>query len=229
MFFRQLFDIKGESSTYTYLLTDDKSKDGIIIDTVIENVDRDSGIIKELGINIKYIMDTHIHADHITGAGKLKQMFGCETVIGSGANVKSYDIGISDGESLSFGSHIVKAISTPGHTDSCTTFHIDNMIFTGDAVLYRGCGRTDFQQGDSRKLYHSVRDKLFVLDKDTLIYPAHDYNGRMVTTIGEEKAYNARLRDGISENEFVEIMKNLNLAKPKKIDIAVPANLKCGL
>ena len=229
MIFRQLFDIKGESSTYTYLLADEESKDGIIIDTVIENVERDSGIIKELGIKIKYIMDTHIHADHITGAGKLKQIIGCETVVGSGANVKTYDIGISDGESLNFGSHVVKAISTPGHTDSCTTFHVDNMLFTGDAVLYRGCGRTDFQQGDSRKLYHSVRDKLFVLDKDTYIYPAHDYNGRMVTTIKEEKAYSARLRDGISENEFVEIMKNLNLPKPKKIDIAVPANLKCGL
>jgi len=229
MIFRQLFDIKGESSTYTYLLADEENKDGIIIDTVIENVERDATIIKELGIKIKYIMDTHIHADHITGAGKLKQLIGCETVVGSGANVTTYDIGIKDGGILNFGRYEVKAISTPGHTNSCTTLHIENMLFTGDTVLFRGCGRTDFQQGNSRKLYHSVRDKLFVLDKSTFIYPAHDYNGRMVSTIEEEKTYNSRLRDGISENEFVEIMKNLNLSKPKKIDIAVPANLKCGL
>ncbi|MDY6969148.1 MAG: MBL fold metallo-hydrolase [Spirochaetota bacterium] len=229
MIFRQLFDIKGESSTYTYLLADEESKDGIIIDTVIENIERDSNIISELGIKIRYIIDTHIHADHITGAGRLKQIIGCETVVGSGANVKTYDIGINDGESLNFGKYEVKAISTPGHTDSCTTLKVNNMLFTGDSVLYRGCGRTDFQQGDSRKLYHSVRDKLFTQDKDTYICPAHDYNGRTVSTIKEEKTYSARLRDGISEDEFVEIMANLNLPKPKKIDIAIPANLKCGL
>ncbi len=229
LIFRQLFDHEGESSTYTYILADEKTKEGIIIDPVIENVERDAEIIKELGITVKYILDTHIHADHVTGAGKLKQMLGGQTAVGIGANADSYDIGIEDGAEFLFGSHTAKAISTPGHTDSCTTFQVDNMLFTGDTVLYRGCGRTDFQQGDARKLYHSVRDKLFILDENILIYPAHDYKGRTVSSIKEERAYSARLRDGIGEDQFVEIMDNLNLAKPKKIDIAVPANMQCGL
>ena len=226
LIFRQWFE--SESSTYTYLLADSKTKEAIIIDPVQETLDRDLTLIKEMGLKIKYTVETHIHADHVTSANKIKEKTGAQMVLGSGTQLKTADILLKDQESISFGEFSLKAILTPGHTDGCTSYYIPGYVFTGDALLIRGCGRTDFQQGSSKTLFHSVREKLFSLPDETLVYPGHDYKGRTCSSIAEEKAHNPRLHLKISEAQFIEIMNNLNLDKPKKIDIAVPANLKHG-
>jgi glyoxylase-like metal-dependent hydrolase (beta-lactamase superfamily II) len=223
---RQLFD--QETWTHTYLLWDDNSKEGIIIDPVKEKVERDLKLIKELEVNLKHVLETHVHADHITGAHDLRENTGAKVYYGEKAAVECADGGLSDGEELSFGAFKVKALSTPGHTDGCTSFLVENMVFTGDTLFIRGTGRTDFQQGSSEALYKSVNEKLFSLPDETIVYPGHDYKGMWFSTIAEEKRFNPRLGSGKSLAEFVEIMDNLNLAHPKKIDIAVPANLKCG-
>jgi len=224
--FRQMFDY--ETWTYTYLLYDPDSMEGVLIDTVKEQVDRDVKQINELGINLKYDLETHVHADHITGADDIREKTGAKVVYGTGAKVPCSDVDLQDGDELEFGGYTIKALSTPGHTDGCTSYYIKGMVFTGDAMLIRGCGRTDFQQGSADSLYESVHQKLFTLSDNTLVYPAHDYNGMAVSSIGEEKKFNPRLGSGKSKADFVEIMNNLNLAKPKKIDVAVPANMKCG-
>ena len=226
MIFRQMFDY--ETWTYTYLLYDPQNMEGILIDSVLEQVDRDVKQIEELGVKLKYNLETHVHADHITGADGIRQKTGAAVVYGAGAKVPCSDINMNDGDELEFGRFTVKALSTPGHTDGCTSYYVEGMVFTGDAMLIRGCGRTDFQQGSSNSLYESVNQKLFTLPDETLVYPAHDYKGMQVSSIGEEKKYNPRLGGGKSKPDFIEIMDNLNLAKPKKIDVAVPANMKCG-
>jgi len=230
MLFRQLFD--PATSTYTYLLADEETKEAILIDSVFEQVDRDRQLILELGLNLRYLMDTHIHADHVTGAGELRQQLGANSVIAKSADVDCADILVEEGDRLSFGSHEVEILNTPGHTDTCLTFVVldgdDVYAFTGDALFVRGCGRTDFQMGDSSKLFHSVRDKIFALPENTNIFPAHDYRGFNQTTVWEEKKYNPRLNLSIDKAGFIETMANLKLADPKQIDIAVPANLKCG-
>lgn len=226
MIFRQLIDY--ETYTYTYLIGDEISLEAIIIDPVKENIIRDLSLIKELGLTLKYSLETHIHADHITSADLLRKETKCETAASENADIECANIKLKDGDVLFFGKYILKAISTPGHTNTCMSFLVENMIFTGDALFVRGNGRTDFQSGSSRVLYESITKKLFTLSNDTIVYPGHDYKGMTVSTIGEEKKYNPRIREGISIDEFVAIMSNLNLAQPKKIQEAVPANLKCG-
>lgn len=223
---RQQFDY--DSWTYTYLLIDPETKEAVQIDSVKEQVDRDLTIIEQLGIKVKYLLETHVHADHITGASDLRDKIGAEVIYGAGAKVPCADIDLADGETVQFGKYTIKALSTPGHTDGCTSYVVENMVFTGDTLLIQGCGRTDFQQGSSDALYASVNEKLFTLPDETLVYPAHDYKGRSVSTIAEEKAFNPRLGQGKTKEEYIEIMANLNLAKPKKIDASVPANMKCG-
>jgi len=224
--FRQMFDY--DTWTYTYLLYNSKSKEGILIDTVKEQVERDIKQINELGIKLKYNLETHVHADHITGADDIRQRTKAEVVYGAGSRVPCADISAKDGEELTFGDFTIKVLSTPGHTNGCTSYYIEGMVFTGDAMLIRGCGRTDFQDGSADTLYESVNQKLFTLPDETLVYPAHDYKGMRVSTIWEEKKYNPRLGGGKSKPAFIEIMNNLNLAKPKRIDVSVPANMKCG-
>lgn len=227
MIFYQLFEL--ESSTYTYLLADEQTKEAVLIDSVIETAERDYKLISELGLNLKYLVDTHIHADHITGAGTLKGKTGAQTAVSAGAQVNCCDISLKDGDELKFGRYTLKAMMTPGHTNSCMTFYCEGMLFTGDVLLIRGTGRTDFQQGDAKKMYQSITEKIFTYPDETRIYPAHDYKGMMYTTVGLEKKFNPRIGNNKTMDEFVKIMSELKLANPKKIDIAVPANLQCGL
>lgn len=227
LLFRQLFE--SVSSTYTYLLADTETKEAVLIDPVLETVDRDIKLIDELGLSLKIAVNTHCHADHITGTGLLKRrLFGVKSAISKHSGAAA-DILLSEGDIINFGKHCLNVRETPGHTDGCMTLVTGDqtMAFTGDTLLIRGCGRTDFQQGCSKRLYKSVHEKIFTLPVHCLIYPAHDYKGQTVSTVDEEKKYNPRLTKTLEE--FVVIMKNLNLPKPNKIDIAVPANLVCGL
>lgn len=229
MMFRQLFD--PESSTYTYLLADEETREAILIDPVIEQVDRDLGIVADLGLQVRFVVDTHVHADHITAAGVIRERTGAKTVLSHRAGVGCADISAKDGDQIPFGRYHLEVRETPGHTNGCLTYVTSDraMVFSGDALLIRGSGRTDFQQGDARALYRSVHEKIFSLPASTLIYPGHDYKGRTVSSVDEEKRLNPRLGGGRTEEEFVEIMRRLELAYPKKIDVALPANLKCGV
>ncbi|XP_014234587.2 persulfide dioxygenase ETHE1, mitochondrial [Trichogramma pretiosum] len=225
--FRQFFD--PVSSTYTYLLADTESKESILIDPVIEWAERDAKVVEELGLNLKYAMNTHMHADHITGTGKLKKLVpGTRSVI-SKASEALADVHLLPGDEIAFGRHKLTAHPTPGHTSGCMTYVCEEqgVAFTGDTLLIRGCGRTDFQGGSAETLYQSVHSVIFSLPDNFKLYPAHDYNGRTVTTVAEEKRYNPRLTKSL--DEFVKIMNNLKLPYPKKIDCAVPANKVCGL
>lgn len=224
--FYQLFE--HESSTYTYIIADSFTKEAAIIDSVIETVDRDLKLIDELGLKLKYILDTHIHADHITGAGEIRKKTGAKSAVSVGANVNCVDISLTDGQELYLGNKKITAISTPGHTNSCMSFLFDGRVFTGDALLIRGNGRTDFQQGSSNNLYESVHNKLFSLPDHTQVYPGHDYRGQTVSEIGLEKKFNPRLAKGKTKDEFIKTMSELKLDNPKKIHEAVPANLVCG-
>lgn len=223
---RQLFDT--ESSTLTYLVFDEVTLDAVMIDPVKEKVARDIKLINELSLKVHYILDTHAHADHITGAGDLRTSLGAKTAIGKGAGVKCIDHEITDGEKMVAGSFTILARSTPGHTNGCTSFIIENNVFTGDALFIRGCGRTDFQGGSPETLFNSIKTKIYTLPEDTRIYPGHDYNGQSFSTVKEEKKFNPRLNEKTTLAEFVTLMNNLNLAPPKKIHEALPANLKCG-
>ncbi|MCC7460097.1 MAG: MBL fold metallo-hydrolase [Proteobacteria bacterium] len=227
MIFRQLFD--SETSTYTYILADSDEKEGVIIDPVIENLDRDLQTIQELGIKLKWILDTHVHADHITAAYAIKEKTGAKIGMGVGTNVSCADRLFKEGEEVTFGDYQLKVIATPGHTNGCTSYYLkDYCVFTGDTLLIRGCGRTDFQEGSSESLFDNVREKLFKLPDSTLVYPAHDYKGRMSSSIGEEKQFNPRLKLSNSKDQFVDMMSNLNLDEPKNMHKAVPANVNCG-
>lgn len=229
MLFRQLFD--ASSSTYTYLLADRHTGEALLIDPVREQLDRDLELLADLELKLRYVFETHVHADHVTSAGLLREKLGCQTAFSRHAGSRCADLPLRDEQLLRVGAVRVIAKETPGHTHGDVSYFLPDhgMAFTGDALLIRGCGRTDFQQGDARVLYRSVHEKLFTLPDDTLIYPAHDYKGRTVTTVGEEKRLNPRLGRNRSEDEFVALMAGLNLPKPRLIDEAVPANLNCGL
>lgn len=226
MLFRQLFD--QETWTYTYLIADPVTKEAALVDSVIEQVDRDAKLLRELGLTLKFCLETHVHADHITGAGKLREQTGCENIVPAKADVSCANREIHHGEILTIGNINIQAIATPGHTDSHMAYLVDgHRVLTGDALFIRGCGRTDFQSGDAATLYESVTEHLFTLPEDTLVYPAHDYRGHTVSTIGEEKQWNPRFV-GRSKPEFVGFMNNLDLPDPQKIMEAVPANQACG-
>lgn len=228
LIFRQIQD--PTSSTYTYLLADPKTHEAILIDPVFERAQRDAALLEELGLQLKYTLDTHLHADHITAAWRLRQMLGSKIVIAAAAGTRGADIELQPGDELRFGDRSLVARATPGHTSGCMSFVLDDqsMVFTGDALLIRGAGRTDFQQGDARTLYQSVKTQLFTLPDDCVVYPAHDYAGRTASSIYEEKRFNPRLGGDRDEGDFEGFMKNLGLAHPKRIDEAVPANAVCG-
>jgi glyoxylase-like metal-dependent hydrolase (beta-lactamase superfamily II)/rhodanese-related sulfurtransferase len=226
--FRQLLDLR--SSTYTYLLADPRTHEAVIIDPVFEQVRRDVALVRELGLTLLYTLDTHVHADHITGAWLLKRALGSQICIAQSSGARNYDIGIAPDERLRFGSHHLEARATPGHTNGCMTFVLDDrsMAFTGDALLIRGAGRTDFQGGDAHTLFRSIVGEIYTLPDHCLLYPAHDYRGLTCSSVAEEKAYNPRVALDRSERDFVGYMENLGLPHPKQIDVALPANLECG-
>jgi len=226
LIFHQLFE--KETFTYTYLLADSSTKEAVLIDPVLETVDRDFKLISELDLNLKYVLETHVHADHITGSGELRKITGAKIGLSGIYQSDCSDMALSDGDEIKFGEFLIQAIATPGHTAGCMCYKLDNMIFTGDALLIRGCGRTDFQGGSSDKLFQSVREKLFSFEDDYFIYPAHDYKGFTHSTIEMEKRFNPRLNLEVTKNQFVQIMSELKLDLPKKIHEAVPANMKCG-
>ncbi len=226
MIFHQLFE--KETSTYTYLLADSDSKEAVLIDPVLETVERDLKLIQELGLKLIYVLDTHIHADHVTAAGEIRKRLGIKTAVSHGAKVDCADLTMKDGTEIKFGKHLLKVLETPGHTDSCISLVCEGRVFTGDALLIRGNGRTDFQQGSSDRLYESINQKLFALPANTQVFPAHDYNGQTSSTIEMEMEFNPRVGQRKTKQEFIEIMKNLKLDPPKKIHEAVPANMSCG-
>lgn len=226
MIFRQLFD--RDSSTYTYLIADPVTREAVLVDPVIEQVDRDFALLNELGLTLRYCLETHIHADHITGTGELRERCGCAGLVPEGAQAACADRHLQHGEVLTVGNITIKAIATPGHTDSHLAYWVNGThVLTGDALFIRGCGRTDFQSGDAGTLYESVTQRLFTLPDETLVYPAHDYRGHSVSTIGEEKRWNPRFV-GRDRDSFITFMNGLNLPDPKKIMEAVPANERCG-
>lgn len=228
LIFRQLFD--PTSSTYTYLLGCSVTREAVLIDPVFEQVRRDAALIAELGLDLKWSIETHVHADHVTGAWLLKQRKGCQIALAEASGATGADRLLKDGDRVGFGRRSLEVRSTPGHTNGCLTYVLDDesMAFTGDCIMIRGSGRTDFQQGDPRALYRSVRGRIFSLPETCLLYPAHDYRGLTATTVAEEKKFNPRLGGEVGEGDYVGYMKNLNLPHPKKIDEAVPANLRCG-
>ena len=228
LIFRQLFD--PQSSTYTYLLGDGRAKEAVLIDPVFELAPRDAALLVELGLNLVCTLDTHIHADHVTGAWMMKRRFGSQIVLSADSGAEGADRYLAHGDRVAFGSRHLVVRATPGHTRSCVTYVLDDesMAFTGDCMLIRGSGRTDFQQGDPHALYRSVHSQILTLPQACLLYPAHDYRGLTVTSVAEERDFNPRLGGEISEDDFTGYMSNLGLPHPKKMDIAVPANMQCG-
>jgi glyoxylase-like metal-dependent hydrolase (beta-lactamase superfamily II)/rhodanese-related sulfurtransferase len=228
LIFRQLFD--PLSSTYTYLLADGGSGAAVIIDPVFEQVRRDAALIEELGLRLAYSIETHIHADHVTGAWMLKRQTGCRIALSAAGGAEGADRYLVQDDVVAFGDRNLQVRQTPGHTGGCLTYVLDDrsMAFTGDCLFVRGTGRTDFQEGDPRAMYRSVHEQIFTLPDACLLYPAHDYRGLTVTSVREERRFNPRLGGEIGEGDFIGYMKNLRLAHPKKLDVAVPANLKCG-
>jgi glyoxylase-like metal-dependent hydrolase (beta-lactamase superfamily II) len=227
MIFRQLFD--PDTWTYTYFIGDPKVREAVIIDPVNRHVDQYLKLLAEHDLKLKYSMETHVHADHVTASGLLRQRAGAETAVSQLCGAVCADHQLQDGDVLRFGDREeIKVMATPGHTAGSMSFLWRDRVFTGDALFVNGCGRTDFQSGNAGALYDSVTQRLFTLPGETLVYPGHDYNGRWVSSIEQERRGNARLA-GKSRAEFVEIMNNLNLPKPRLIDEAVPANRLCGL
>jgi len=226
MIIKQLFDM--DTWTYSYLLIDEQSKEAAIIDSVKEQAQRDINYIKSLGITLKYSFETHIHADHVTGGGALREAFEVKTVVHKNSDSDCADILTKDGEIFYLGDQAIKVLSTPGHTNTCVSYLIDGYVFTGDALLIRACGRTDFQAGDSATLFDSITQKLFTLPDSTIVYPGHDYAGFTSTTIAEEKRLNPRLGGNKSKAEFVEIMDSMDLPNPRYMSVAIPGNLACG-
>ena len=223
MIFEQLFDTK--SSTYTYIISSGKGREALIIDPVIEHTDKYINILEKLKLKLVKVIDTHIHADHITGLNELNKRTNCTRIMGENSKSEVIDIKIKDSEKITIEKIELKAIYTPGHTDCSYSYLMNDRVFTGDTLLINGTGRTDFQNGSSYAAYDSLFNKLLKLPENTLVYPAHDYNGKKYSTIKNEKSNNPRLQVS-SKEEYAEIMNNLNLANPKMMDIAVPANVK---
>ena len=228
MIFRQLFD--AQSSTYTYLLADSATREAVLVDPVFEHARRDAALVEELGLKLGTTLETHVHADHVTGAWLLRRRFGSQIALSKESGAQGADRSLVDGEVVVFGRRSLEVRATPGHTTGCLSYVLDNqsMAFTGDALLIRGCGRTDFQQGDARRLFRSVRERVFSLPDHCLLYPGHDYRGLTCSSVGEEKMYNPRLAESIGEGDFVGYMTHLGLPHPKLMEVAVPANLRCG-
>ena len=226
MIFRQLFD--SASSTYSYLVASRRGGEALIIDPVLEKVDRYLQLVRELDLRLVKAVDTHLHADHITGLGALRDRTRCITVMGEQSGVDVVSMRVSDGDTLRIEGVGLDAIYTPGHTDDSYSFHMGDRVFTGDTLLIRGTGRTDFQNGDPRAQYESIFNRLLRLPEETLVFPAHDYKGDTVSTIGEERAHNPRLQVG-SADEYAALMNGLDLPNPKMMDVAVPANMRQGL
>jgi glyoxylase-like metal-dependent hydrolase (beta-lactamase superfamily II) len=232
--FYQLFD--ETSSTFTYLLIDAATRDAMLIDPVDHQLERDMAVLRDAGANLAWVVETHAHADHITSAGHVAMQTGAHTAAPSGCDIKPAQKQLIDGDTLTFGTQVLRAIHTPGHTAGSMSYLWEEQtpdgpvrrVFTGDALLIDGCGRTDFQSGDAGTLYDSLTRKLFALPDDTLVYPAHDYKGRTSSTIAQEREHNSRVA-GRTRDEFVEMMRSLNLPRPKLIDVAVPANKRLGL
>ena len=225
MLFRQLYDL--DTGTYTYLLAERPGGEAVIIDPVLEQMNAYLQLLRELDIRLVKAIDTHTHADHVTAMGKLREVTGCVTLMGEQTRAECVSLRVRDGETIHVGALTLRALYTPGHTDESYSFVMDDRVFTGDTLLIRGTGRTDFQNGNARAQYDSLFNKLLKLPEETLVYPGHDYKGWTVSTIGEEKRYNPRLQ-AQSVDEYVNIMNNLNLPNPKYMDVAVPANLACG-
>lgn len=230
MLFRQLFE--PESSTYTYLLACPETGEAVLIDPVVETLDRDLGAVQQLGLRLAYALDTHIHTDHISSSCRLRRRTGCKIAVPAMERLACADVGVAEDRPLRVGGLTLRPIFTPGHTDTHHCYFLEHggvqRIFTGDALLIDGCGRTDFQNGNAEALYRSVHEKIFTLPEDTLVYPAHDYQRRHVSTIAQERERNPRLGDGKTLEEFRHVMAKLNLPYPKKIDTAVSANRLCG-
>ena len=222
-------NIDPETSTFTYLLADPVTREAALIDPVLEQVERDVALLQRLGLTLRFTIETHVHADHVSGGGRLRQRLGSQTVMHASGGADCADVLVHDGDTVQVGAVRIEVRYTPGHTDGCTSYVVGDRVFTGDTLLIGGCGRTDFQQGSPETLYESVHGQLFTLPEATLVFPGHDYNGNVASTIGWEKAHNRRLGGGRSKADFVAIMNDLKLAHPKKIDVAVPANLRCGL
>jgi len=225
MIFKQVFDKK--SSTYTYLIASAKGREALIIDPVIENVDSYIALLNELDLKLVKVIDTHIHADHITGASKLKKVTNCSTIMGEHTPADTVEIKVKDEEIIKIDQIEIKAMYTPGHTSDSYSFLMDNYLFSGDTLLINGTGRTDFQNGSSKDAYNSLFNKLLKLPEDTLLYPGHDYNGKLVSTIGNEIKSNPRLQVN-NADEYAEIMSNLNLSKPELMDSNIKSNIKLG-
>ena len=225
MIFKQLFDQK--SSTYTYLIASAAGREALIIDPVLNNVDEYIKLLNELNLRLVKVIDTHIHADHITGASKLKNKTKCITIMGCHTPSDAVELKVKDEEIIKLDNLEIKALYTPGHTSDSFSFLMNNHLFSGDTLLINGTGRTDFQNGSSKDAYDSIFNKLLKLPNETLLYPGHDYNGKKVSTLGKEKKFNPRLQVN-SVDEYIEMMNNLNLKKPNQIDFNVASNLKLG-
>lgn len=224
-FFKQLFD--PATWTYTYILADTQAKEAVIIDSVLEQVERDLALLHENGLTLVGILETHVHADHITGASQLREATGAKTYVSRHGGAPCADYLIDDGFCIAFGNERIQTLATPGHTAGCVSYLWRDRVFTGDALLIDGCGRTDFQSGNAALLYDSIYNKIFSLPDETLIYPGHDYKQRYVSSVAEQKQTNPRLA-GKTKEEFIVIMNALNLPHPKRIAEAVPANQQCG-
>ena len=225
MIFEQLFDKR--SSTYTYLIASKKGREALIIDPVLNNVEEYISLLKKLDLKLVKVIDTHIHADHVTGASKLKNQTNCTTIMGDKTPADSVEIKVGDGEIIKLDQLEIKALHTPGHTSDSFSFMLNNYLFSGDTLLINGTGRTDFQNGSSKDAYNSIFNRLLKLPEETLLYPAHDYKGEKVSTIGKEKKFNPRLQVK-NVDEYIEIMNNLNLKRPAEIDFNVASNLRLG-
>ena len=225
MIFKQVFDKK--TSTYTYLIASSKGREAVIIDPVLDNISEYISLLNELDLKLVKVIDTHIHADHITGASKLKEQTNCTTIMGEKTPAEAVEIKVKDDEIIKLDQIEIRALYTPGHTADSYSFLMNDYLFSGDTLLINGTGRTDFQNGSAKDAYNSIFNKLLKLPEKTLLYPAHDYNGEKVSSIGKEKKFNPRLQVN-SENEYLEIMNNLNLPEPKMMDINVVRNIKLG-